>query len=160
MDSQIKEQLLKLYWQGTSTPEQDEQLRNLAATKPELFSEEERELFLGIQNLQELSLNLSFEDIVKEDSETHVVSIAKPWTAQLWKAAAALILLLGVAWGMSKYNTPVNNKPLVDAETLEAYETAQKALALISTKMLKIKSVTSAFDQFDSTTNRIKKSKN
>lgn len=158
MDLQNKESLLQRYWKGETSPADEAMLKELSGQHPELFSSEELNYFKGLQQFNEVKLPTDFAAIIIEQDMLGQVKPMPPRNFKFILRIAAAILFFGaISWSVLW----MTNKPssrFADAETEEAYIAAKKSLALISSKMAKLKSVTNALDKFEGTKLKIKNS--
>lgn len=157
MDLQSKTALMEKYWLGESSTEEEAQLIALFESQPNLFSAEEKRYLGSITDLKALKLPADFGKNVMANLKEEPAARTMKLPNYVMQLAAALLLLVGVAWGISQYHQAVPPaQKFADASTQQAYEEARQALLIISQKMSKVKSVTAAFGKFDSAQEKIK----
>ena len=157
MDLQSKTSLMEKYWLGESSTGEEAQLMSLFKSHPDLFSDEEKRYLGSITDLQRLKLPTDFgKNVMANLSDEPAKKTSFRLPAYVMQLAAALLLLIGVAWGISQYRQAAPTQKFADATTQQAYDEARQALFLISQKMAKVKSVTAAFGKFETTQEKIK----
>jgi len=158
MDLLNKESLLERYWKGETSTAEDTMLKELSSQHPDLFSTEELKYFQGLQNFRELSLPENFAaSIIEEDLVAKTPALPNRNLKFFLRIAAAILFCGAITWSVL-WTKATPSSRFADVETEEAYIATQKALALISTKMAKVKSVTNALEKFESTQQKIKSS--
>lgn len=138
MDYNVKS-LLEKYWEGESTLEEEQQLREYFKQKtvaPEF--EQYRNLFNYFGNQKNVSMDGDIkleqpEEFLPKRKSTNVVSM-------IWKVAAAIALLVGAYTIYNNVNT-IQPKAIVWEDTYdseeEALAKAKEVLLLVSRKMKK-----------------------
>jgi len=152
MDKKHITQLLERYWEGTTTLEEDKQIRSYFASG-EMDQEHEplADYFLGLdktvwqasytgRSREEL---LAIAENIPTDTDSKVVQLKR--TTYYFRAiAAAFVLVVGAWFITSQMNQTSPNYQASTVETPEeALEQTKVALAFLSSKMKKVKNSSS-----------------
>ena len=142
---------MKKYWDGKTSTAEEALLKAACVEHADLFSSEERKYLISLQDFKKLKLDNTFSNELEskinnleEKIEGSSLVVTKiHWRKTITSIAATLLLLISIAWGIRQWDS---NSPLTEhePETIEAFETAQEALLLISSKMNKVQVLTEA----------------
>ncbi len=144
MKSDMIKQLLDRYFEGNSSLKEEQQLRRYfteGPVAPELIAYQA--IFQVLQAEQEIKLPSDFESnfmklIETPESETKIRSIALRRPIRLWisRAAAIIILVLGLAWVLQPLNEPTETAS-IDWSQYEP-EDPEEAIEYYKQAMLKL----------------------
>jgi len=155
MDWRHKKIILKKYWNGETTTD-EERLLNGAFSKLQLLEEEREDAayFNTLRRFSKLEVDLDWVDILQETKAPHrFISLRNT----LFKIAAVVALILSIAVSIYQQQLPLNTTTVAQNQDPEkAFEMAKQSLLLISIQLNKGISYTSELDQFDHTLEKIK----
>ena len=144
MDYKHIHSLLDAYWTGTSSPEEERQLKAF-------FSQAELPEELKAYQAYFAYLSMSGQLTSTRDiSARPAIPLYKRPRWQVWAVAATILCVLGIGYMFQTYQTHETPEVNTLAEVLpadtfedpeEAYETAKKALLLVSSKFKKGKAM-------------------
>ena len=154
MDSKKQSELVKKYWEGQTTPEEE---KALMASALEDLEMDDQAHFSQVKTFSEIQLVPDFEVSFLEKIEAEESAIIRPMLPNLvWKVAAVFLL------GLSFYFLSVPATKMVDPMIAEAeedpekaFELAKQALLLVSAELNKAAEINVALDKFEETKAKI-----
>ena len=161
MDSKKAEALRKKYWEGTTSSEEENQLKNqLGSGNHHNDPEEEYFRFLKNEKLEE-PLDQNFDDefmqmVRQQDSGTRQIKINRYWMAA---AAVAAILSIGIIFNQGSFkSSPTETAELVDTyeDPQQAFEETKKALMFLSAKLNQGSDYAAEFSKFEASQKQLK----
>ena len=149
MDYKKLETLITKYFEGETSLQEEAQLKNYfqqSDVDPEL--KQYQPLFQFYKKEERLELSSDFENRLLQQLQqhTHTPHIARRRTLynNIARIAAAVILAIGVFWGIQQYSksstktlAPVATTTQEEMTPEEAYKEVMSALALVSSKLNK-----------------------
>lgn len=142
--------VLKKYWEGRSSLEEEHRLREQLSAQ-----EEDCDYFQSLQEFSEMELPEGFEDKIMASLETEAK--VRPMHRKLWKFAAAAVIFLGVGITFMQQNQAAgSSNEIVYDDPAEALEFTKQALMMFSTKMNEGMSYTYSLQEFDGAMQKVK----
>ena len=162
MDLKIKKQLLDKYWEGETTPAEEQWLKDNISEADQLLTAEEQKYFEHLGGFAELKMEEQFDMTMFDESTAKVVSL--PFYKNFQKIAVVIVLLFAVSVGVYQLTT-VEEKAVAEAQLpvedpVEAFEIAKASLLLISQKMNKGAAHIGALEKFDEAHDKINSESN
>jgi len=154
METKKQSEIVKKYWNGESTPAEEQALLNSDLNG---VKEEEKAHFETIKQFSELSLDTDFEVAFLEKIATTEPLIKRLMPSVFLKIAAVFVLGLSLYFlyqPMQILEEPTEIAAIEDPQ--EAYEVTKQALLLISEKLNKANAVDVGLDKFEAARNKIK----
>ncbi|MEM7370379.1 MAG: hypothetical protein AAF587_17350 [Bacteroidota bacterium] len=143
MESHILNQLAEKFWEGKSTEQEEQQLKESllqGPVPPELNSlAEYLQSLEAYRSATTLDQEFDAQMLAKIQPPAPVRSLKSGW-AMLTKIAAGIVLLLGMAWGIQTMTQPQEEEIVSEfVDTFEdseiAYQEVKKALLIVSANM-------------------------
>jgi len=165
MDLKMKKQLLEKYWNGETTPAEEQWLRANVSEKDEGLTKEELRYFEQLNAFVDLSPTEKFDMTMFEEppkEEAKIVSLSFYQGFRKYAVMALMVFTLGIG---SYYFTPsdetvTSEASLEEEDPEKAFEMAKASLMLISQKMNKGTTHINALGKFEATSDKINSKKN
>jgi hypothetical protein len=153
MDLKMKKRLLEKYWNGESTPEEEQWLKQQMTADDSWLSPEERRYFEHLQAFEQLAPEEYFDSsLFPETSPKEAKIVRRPFYRRITNIAVIALLLFTT--GMAVYFWPKAAPPIVATTEVEeypplAFDMARASLLLVSQKMNKITKHLAALEKIE-----------
>jgi len=155
MEAKNQSDLVKKYWEGESTAEEEKQL-----LESDLLGLEETDQahFEQLKEFSKMSLGANFgkEIMAKIEEENTPVRRLNP--KMLWSAAAAVLICLSMYFLYQPLNQTTEELQIaaLEEDPEKAFEITKQALLLVSSKLNKAAKVELPLDKFEKVQTKIK----
>ena len=155
MEAKNQSELVKKYWAGESTVEEEKQLLE---SNLDSLAEKDQAHFQQLKDFSKMSLGADFgkEIMAKIAQESTPVRRLNP--NLIWKVAAAILLCLSMYFLYQPLEQTTEEAQLaaLEEDPEKAFEITKQALLLVSTKLNKAAKVDLPLDKFEEVQTKIK----